>query len=113
VDHGARSGLGFIPPTYSDRYYEPEVHRLRGELLLAASADAVAEAEAAIRTAIDLARAMDARSLELRATLSLARILTGRGERTAAQIAIDAVYKRFEEGFTTADLRDAEARRRE
>ncbi|MBI2205788.1 MAG: hypothetical protein HYU41_18235 [Candidatus Rokubacteria bacterium] len=96
-----------------DRYYEPEVHRLRGKLLLAASADAVAEAEAGVRTAIDLARAMDARSLELRATLSLARILTGRGERAAAQIAIDAVYKRFEEGFTTADLREAEARRRE
>lgn len=59
-----------------DRYYEPEVHRLRGELL----GDA-AEAEACFRTAIDRARAMGARSLALRATVSLARLLVGRGAR--------------------------------
>ncbi len=89
--------------------YQPEVHRVRGELLLTQSPTAVAEAEACFRAAIELARARQERSLELRAATSLARLLQRGGKRDEARAPLAAVYAGFTEGFETADLRQARA----
>lgn len=87
------------------RYHEPELHRLKGELLhRRGDLDA---ADACLRNAVDLARRRDAKSWELRAATSLARLLHERGKRAEARSAIESVYGWFTEGFELADLRDA------
>jgi TOMM system kinase/cyclase fusion protein len=86
----------------SERFWEPELHRLRGELL--ARAGSAAEAEAAFRKALEIAAARSAASLELRAATSLARLLRG-----AARDTLAAVYARFAEGEATTDVTDAGA----
>jgi class 3 adenylate cyclase/tetratricopeptide (TPR) repeat protein len=87
-------------------YHEAELRRLRGELLLL---DGDAEAAQCFRDAIELARHQGAKSWELRATMSLARLLrdTGRGEEARTMLA--EIYNWFTEGFDTADLKDAKA----
>jgi predicted ATPase len=92
---------------HHQRLYEPELHRLRGELLLLKGERGEAETE--IRQAVAVARELEARSWELRATTSLARLLrdTGRGSQAHAMLA--EIYNWFTEGFDTADLKDAEA----
>ena len=91
-----------------DRFFEAELHRLKGELLLIAPGDAVA-AEACFRQAIEIARSQYSRAWELRAAMSLARLRQrqGRGDEGCAELA--AVYGTFTEGFTTPDLIDATA----
>ena len=89
-------------------FYVPELHRLRGELLLAGDPNAGAEAEAAFRQAIDVAGRQSAKSWELRAAMSLARLLSRRGDREEARRTLAQVLGWFVEGFDTADLRDAE-----
>jgi predicted ATPase len=89
-------------------FYVPELHRLRGELLLAGDPNAGAEAEAAFRRAIDVAGRQSAKSWELRAAMSLARLLSRRGDREDARRTLAQVLGWFVEGFDTADLRDAE-----
>ena len=86
-----------------EHVWEAELFRLRGELK---SANPV-EAEADFRSALEVARSQDARSLELRATMSLARLLrdTNRGDEARTMLA--AIYSWFSEGFDTADLKDA------
>jgi class 3 adenylate cyclase/predicted ATPase len=91
------------------RSYEPEVHRLKGELLLAQDASNAAQAEQSFRTAIDIARKQHAKSWELRATTSLARLLDGQGKRDEARAMLAEIYNWFTEGFDTADLKDAKA----
>jgi predicted ATPase len=91
------------------RIYEPEMHRLKGEFLLALDPGNVAEAEAYFRQAVAIARRHQARSLELRATMSLARLWQRHGRRDEARTALAAVYGTFTEGFTTPDLVDAAA----
>ena len=88
-------------------YYDAELHRLRGELLLAAGRP-LEEAEAAIRDALDVARAQGARSLELRAALSLARVLSGH-ERAAEARALVAVAHEPLAREDTHDVRAAAA----
>jgi class 3 adenylate cyclase len=90
-----------------DRYAEPELYRLRGELCLARD-DAVT-AERDFLAAIESARAGSALSYELRAAMSLARLEQARGDTAAALARLETVYERFEEGFDTADLCDARA----
>ena len=90
-----------------DRCQEAELHRLRGELLLAESPDRPSEAEACFRLAIDTARRQQSRGWELRATMSLARLLGRQGRRGDALAALAAVYGTYTEGFTTPDLVDA------
>ena len=87
----------------------PWLHRAKGELLLARSPSDVAEAEGCFRTAIEIARRQSARSAELRATTSLARLLNERGGRDEARAMLAEIYGWFTEGFDTADLRDAKA----
>jgi predicted ATPase len=69
----------------------------------------VAKAEQCFRTAIEIARWQSARSMELRATTSLARLLAGSGRRDEAHAMLAEIYGWFTEGFDTADLKDAKA----
>ncbi|MBI1847778.1 MAG: AAA family ATPase [Candidatus Rokubacteria bacterium] len=89
--------------------WDADFLRLRGELVLAARPADEAEAEAAFRQAIDVARRQDAKSWELRAVTSLGRLLGRRGQRDEARRMLAEVYGWFTEGFDTADLRDAKA----
>jgi predicted ATPase len=87
----------------------PWLHRAKGELLLARSPSDVAEAEGCFRTAIEIARRQGARSAELRATTSLARLLATQGRRDEARVMLAEIYGWFTEGFDTADLKEAKA----
>src|SRR5229473_2357476 len=95
--------------------YVAELHRLSGELLLqrtsAQQRDLKIEqqAEACYRQAIEVARHQSDRSIELRATTSLARLLTKQGRRNEARTMLADIYGWFTEGFETADLKDAKA----
>jgi class 3 adenylate cyclase/tetratricopeptide (TPR) repeat protein len=91
-----------------DRSYEAELYRLKGELLLAESANEAA-AEACFHQAIETARRQQSRAWELRAMTSLARLWQRQGRRDQARAALGAVYGTFTEGFTTPDLVDAAA----
>jgi predicted ATPase len=91
------------------RCYEPEMHRLMGELLLARAPENSADAEARFRQAIDLARRQGAKSLELRAVLSLSRLYHQQGKMEEAQRMLAEIYGWFTEGFATVDLREARA----
>ena len=91
------------------RHYEAEVHRLKGELLLAQSASNAAQAEKSFRTAIEIARKQHAKSWELRATTSLARLLAKQRKRDKARTMLAEIYGWFTEGFDTPDLKDAKS----
>ena len=86
---------------------EPEMHRLRGEFLLQLDPDNWAGAEACFRRASETARRHHAKSLELRATMSLARLLQWQGRHAEGHSTLAAVYGTFTEGFKTPDLVDA------
>ena len=86
---------------------ESELYRLRGELLLIQPVPDEPRAEACFRRAVGIARGQHARSLELRAALSLARLLGKRGLREEASLVLAEVYRWFTEGWDTADLRAA------
>ena len=90
-----------------DRCYEAELHRLRGELLLAESPDRLSDAEVCFRRAIETARHQHSKGWELRATISLARLWQRQGRRGDARTALAAVYGTYTEGLTTPDLVDA------
>jgi predicted ATPase len=92
-----------------ERWWEAEIHRLKGELLLARSAGNPTEAEAGFRQAIDVALRQSAKSLELRAATSLARLWHDQGRRAAARGVLAPVYGWFTEGFDTPDLKEAKA----
>ncbi len=96
----------FIERT-GQRYYEAELNRLQGELLLAQDPSNATRAEKSIRTAIEISRRQHAKSWELRATTSLARLLTKQRKRDHARKMLAEIYAWFTEGFDTADLRDA------
>ncbi|HSA81075.1 MAG TPA: hypothetical protein VLE23_09640 [Geminicoccaceae bacterium] len=89
--------------------WEAEIHRLNGELLLHRSSERRGQAEASFRKALDTARRQEARSLELRAAASLARLWADQGKRAQAHDVLAPVYGWFTEGFDTADLKDAKA----
>jgi predicted ATPase len=89
------------------RYYEPEIHRLKGELLLQQSPTHQTEAEACYQNALEVSRHQQAKSLELRAATSLARLWQSQGKRDEARELLEPVYSWFTEGFDTADLIDA------
>jgi predicted ATPase/predicted Ser/Thr protein kinase len=94
-----------------ERFYEAELHRLNGELLLKQGANEV-DVERHYQKAIEVARHQNARSLELRATVSLCRMRQARGtqdKREEARQMLEAIYGWFTEGFDTADLQEAKA----
>jgi predicted ATPase len=92
-----------------DALWEPEVHRLMGDLLLRRNPSAPDRAEASYRRAIKRARSQDAKSWELRAATSLARLWRDQGKPAAARALLAPIYGWFTEGFDTADLKDAKA----
>ena len=89
-------------------YYEAEVHRLTGELLLMQGRSETA-AEARLLQALEVARRQSAKSWELRAATSLNRLWQQQGERAKARELLTPIYGWFTEGFDTADLQDAKA----
>ena len=95
--------------TTGERYYEAELHRLKGELLLTISDDNEAEAERCFQQALDIARARRAKSLELRGALSLCRLWRRQGKNKEAGQFLAEIYEWFTEGFETADLKEARA----
>jgi predicted ATPase len=111
--------------TTGERTHEAELYRLRGELTLAQSKvqslkskamnsrplppDPRGEAEACFLKAIDIARRQQAKSLELRAVMSLSRLWQRQGRKTEARRVLAEVYDWFTEGFDTRDLQEAQA----
>ena len=91
------------------RVAEAELHRIKGELLMIKDLGELAEAERCLRTAIDVARRQGAKLFELRATVSLARLLKRQGKPDEARVMLPEIYGWFTEGFEFADLKDAKA----
>jgi len=92
---------------HGNRMYEPEIYCLKGELLLKERESSATEAQSCFQHAIEVARKQSAKSLELRATASLARLLASQGKRDEARTTLAEAYNWFTEGFDTADLKDA------
>jgi predicted ATPase len=93
-----------------ERFYEAELHRLKGELLLGIGGEEVeAEGEASFGLAIHIAQQQQARSWQLRATMSLARLWQKQGKKDEARNILSDIYGWFTEGFDTPDLKDAKA----
>jgi DNA-binding SARP family transcriptional activator/predicted ATPase len=92
-----------------ERYQEPEVHRLEGQLMLQRCASDEPQAEAAFQRSLAVARRQQAKSWELRAATSLARLWQRQGKRAAAYDVLAPIYGGFTEGFDTADLAEAKA----
>jgi predicted ATPase len=86
-----------------------ELCRLKGELLLLQNVSGATDAENCFRGAIEIAQRQQAKSWELRATMSLARLLAKEGRRDEARAMLADIYRWFTEGFDTADLKDAKA----
>ena len=95
--------------TTGERWYEPELYRLKGALLLQQSSDNQAEAESCFHKAMAIAQNQRAKSFELRAATSLARLWQQQGKRQEAHDLLAPAYHWFTEGFDTADLKDAKA----
>jgi predicted ATPase len=94
---------------HEERYWEAEVCRLWGVVLLRQPETAQAEAEAWLQRALAVARRQEAKSLELRAAMSLSRLWQRQGKRAEARELLAPVYGWFTEGFDTADLQEAKA----
>jgi predicted ATPase len=105
-------GLAFVERT-DERFYEAELHRLKGELTLQCNVPSpesrAKEAEECFHQALDIARRQSARSWELRATVSLARLWQKQGKKDEARQMLAEIYGWFTEGFDTADLKHAKA----
>ena len=92
---------------HEERYWEAEIYRLRGVLLLRQTTTPQAEAETWLQRALDVARRQQAKLLELRAAMSLARLWQQLGKCGEARELLAPVYNWFTEGFDTADLQEA------
>jgi predicted ATPase len=94
-----------------ERFYNTELYRLKGELTLKAkvqgSKSTVEEAEESFWKAVEIARRQSAKSLELRAVISLARLWQQQGKKNEAHQMLSKLYGWFTEGFDTRDLQDA------
>jgi adenylate cyclase len=92
-----------------ERWYEAELHRLKGELLCRYTTVQEAQAETCFQQALAVARGQGAKWWELRAALSLSRLWQRQGRRAEARELLTEIYGWFTEGFETADLQDAKA----
>jgi predicted ATPase/class 3 adenylate cyclase len=92
-----------------DRFQEAELHRLKGEALLASSADTTVEAEACFNQALAIARRQQSKAWELRAAMSLARVWQRTGRTGDARTLLGYVYSSFTEGHHLPDLTEANA----
>jgi predicted ATPase len=109
IDEGlsaVRKALGEAEETEA-RWYEAELNRIEGELLLASKEPGESRTEASFHKAIAIAREQGAKSFELRAATSLAGLLAHQGRREEARALLAPIYGWFTEGFDTADLKEA------
>jgi predicted ATPase len=90
-----------------EHFWDAELHRITGTVLLAENK--LDEGEASLQQAIRIAQAQQAKSLELRAATSIARLWGERDRRAGAHELLAPVYGWFSEGFDTADLKEAKA----
>jgi predicted ATPase len=88
-------------------YLGADINRLKGQLLLIQKDPNFADAESRFRRSLEIARKQSAKSIELRATTSLARLMASRGRSDEARAMLADIYNWFTEGFDTADLKDA------
>ena len=106
--HALAEALALIEKT-GEWWYAAEIYRLKGECLLLCSQAQQGEAAACFQQALAMARRQQAKSWELRAALSLARLWRQQGKATDAREVLAPVYQWFTEGFDTADLQQAQA----
>ena len=90
-----------------ENWWESAIHRLTGEILLAQHSGAEKQAETLFLQAIDVAQAQNAKSLELRAATSLARLWLRQTKTDQARGLLAPIFNWFTEGFETTDLRAA------
>jgi predicted ATPase len=100
--------------TNGEQFYEVELYRLKGALVLQASgqrpaSDVQADAEACFQQALEIARRQQTKTLELRAAMSLSRLWQQQGKHQEAQDLLAPMFGWFTEGFDTADLQEAKA----
>jgi class 3 adenylate cyclase/predicted ATPase len=95
--------------TTKERWCEAEVNRIAGEIAMLSPESDGAKAQAYLEHALAVARKQQARSWELRAAMSMARLWRGQGRRQQARDLLAPVYGRFTEGFDTLDLKEAKA----
>jgi predicted ATPase len=93
--------------TSKEKLFEPEVNRLAGEIALLSAEPDIREAEAHFARSLAIAREQGAKSWELRAATSLARLWNGRSECNEARRLLAPIYGWFTEGFLTRDLQEA------
>ena len=93
----------------AERWWEAEIYRLQGTLLSRSLPAPPAEVETWFRRALDVARRQGARSLELRAAISLARLWREQGKHAEAHDLLAPIYNWFTEGFDAPDLKEAKA----
>src|SRR5262249_3859732 len=111
----ADEGLGVVAEALAEvtrtgeRFYEAELYRLKGELLLMRDLPDGSAAETCFHQAIAVARLQSAKSWELRAVLSLSRLYHKQGKKEEARRMLAEIYGWFTEGFDTEDLREAKA----
>jgi predicted ATPase len=92
-----------------ERLYEAEIYRIAGEIALKPQERDTAKAEAYFHRALAIAHQQQAKSWELRAAMSMARLWGGQGKRDEARELLAPVYGWFTEGFDTRDLKEAKA----
>jgi class 3 adenylate cyclase/predicted ATPase len=92
-----------------ESWCDADIHRLAGDIVLLSGAPDAAEAEAYFERALSVARAQQAKSWELRAAMSMARLWRDQGKRPQARDLLAPVYGWFTEGFDTLDLKQAKA----
>ena len=92
-----------------ERWCEPDIHRIAGELTLLSPEPDAAKAEVYFERALAVARQQQAKSWELRAAMSMARLCRNQGKRPEARDLLASVYGRFTERFDTLDLKEAKA----
>ena len=90
--------------TTGERFYEAELYRIKGELLLAHDAADEKQAEGCFQNALKVARGHSAKSLELRAAMSLSRLWQKQDKKDDARKLLGDIYGWFTEGFETADF---------
>ena len=92
-----------------EHFYDAELYRIKGKLLLEQTVRDEGQAETCFRQALDIARSQQAKSLELRAAMSLSRLWQTQGKKEEARQLLGDIYNWFTEGFDTADLKAAKA----
>jgi predicted ATPase len=103
IVEGALANIGDV----TGRSWEAELHRRKAEILVALNPSKVEEAESHLKRSIEVARGQIAKSLELRAATSLAELWRSQGRPDEARALLEPIYRWFEEGAETADLRKA------